>query len=441
MPKIEKIFLVSGALLILSAVACNEWIFAALIRLYGATLSPSEIISIRLFGLSLLIIGICMIRYRKSRISANIFLSLCSVSLVLLATESYLRLFNPQIARDNGHDGLFEYHSAFGWQFIPNKTGVFSLIGEDDSKIVINSAGMRDREYTLIKPNGKKRIVVMGDSMVSGLEVKQGEVFTEVMEDSLLTDVEALNFGVNGYGPVQEYFLLRDRAFKYNPDIVIMVVGIRNDFDDVTGIFDWDWGYQRPRMSFQRNQEVVFNNVPVPQPKIRNFIMFLKDKLPFLRLHLIKYVQERLYDKYSTEYMPSEIRLCRKECAAETKKAYDYMEAIIKKASSLCREKGIEFVVVLAPSIAQVYDEKYWFKIAKSYGIDNNMYDLYLPNKKLTRMCEESGIRFLDLTGAFKSYAVSGEESYYHQGPHWNRTGHFVAAKEIAGYLHKDKLL
>ena len=54
---------------------------------------------------------------------------------------------------------------------IPGKTGVYVSKHEFKTMISINSAGMRDIEYSLAKPAGKKRIVILGDSFVSSMGV------------------------------------------------------------------------------------------------------------------------------------------------------------------------------------------------------------------------------------------------------------------------------
>ncbi|MBT6157697.1 MAG: hypothetical protein HOL01_22490 [Planctomycetaceae bacterium] len=56
-----------------------------------------------------------------------------------------------------GHRYL--YDSELGWRNIPNwkaKT--------NGKKLTINSRGLRDREYTYVKPSGVRRILVLGDS-------------------------------------------------------------------------------------------------------------------------------------------------------------------------------------------------------------------------------------------------------------------------------------
>ena len=434
--KKEKTLIVIGLLLIGFGILSNEWIIAALFSPDGL-ISSKERMIIWVFDLLLIGFGTSTILYRNSNIMINIYISLCSLLFMFIVTELYFSLFNPQYTENSEHDGLFEYHSTFGWQFIPHTSGRMVLPYEHETNVIINSVGMRDREYNLTKPKRSKRIVVIGDSFTSGLSVDDNEVFTEVMEDSLLSNIEVLNFGVNGFGPTQEFLILKDKGLEYNPDIVVMVIYIRNDFDDIIGTFNWIKGYQRPRAILNNDGEITFENIPVPPP----IIVESRVVVPLPTLHSIQFIKRRLIDKYNIVQMPPEVRLGKKQYSAEITMAYDLMKSIIESTYSLCRENGAEFVVVIAPTIVQVYEEKYWTEIKQLYNIDDNLYDLYLPNKELKRMCLDQGINVLDLTPILKSYAILGSDLYYSRNKHWNAIGHSIVAREIVEYLIDNNLL
>jgi lysophospholipase L1-like esterase len=93
----------------------------------------------------------------------------------------------------------------------------------------INSHGLRDREYSLEKPSGVYRIVMLGDSTTVGWGVPAEQTVAKVLEQRLNQNngssrkrFEVLNAGVGNYGTVQEYthYLTYDRAF--HPDLVIL---------------------------------------------------------------------------------------------------------------------------------------------------------------------------------------------------------------------------
>ncbi len=94
-----------------------------------------------------------------------------------------------------------------------------------------NSHGQWDVERAYEKPQGTKRILVLGDSVVLGADVFDfRNTMTGVLE-RLYDDpqVEVLNFGVTGYCTRAEMELLKTKGLKYQPDIVVLVF-VENDY-------------------------------------------------------------------------------------------------------------------------------------------------------------------------------------------------------------------
>jgi lysophospholipase L1-like esterase len=100
---------------------------------------------------------------------------------------------------------------------------------------VINRYGMRDREYSLQKPEGTLRICCIGDSISLGWGVSQEDGFPEVMEELLdqpgQKPVEVLNFGVVGYNIEQIVESLRSKALRFDPDVVVYAFCLNDPLD------------------------------------------------------------------------------------------------------------------------------------------------------------------------------------------------------------------
>jgi len=112
----------------------------------------------------------------------------------------------------------------------PNSRGF--LMGVD---VQINSQGLRDDEYSLTKPAGVYRIMLLGDSTTFGWGVPLNETTAKILERNLnakhlpgYDHVEVLNAGVGNYDTVQEvtYYETRGRAF--HPDLVVLVYFIND---------------------------------------------------------------------------------------------------------------------------------------------------------------------------------------------------------------------
>ncbi len=96
--------------------------------------------------------------------------------------------------------------------------------------LTTNSFAMRDREYTLAKPPGTFRAALLGSSHVMGSGVDDAHTLDALLEARLAAErpggyenYEVLNFGVEGYTPPQQIDVLRDRALRFAPDVVIYV--------------------------------------------------------------------------------------------------------------------------------------------------------------------------------------------------------------------------
>ena len=92
----------------------------------------------------------------------------------------------------------------------------------------VNSDGFRGRDYSVDKPKGVYRIVVLGDSFTEGPGVNDNETFSYYLEQMLNAlnisgkKFEVLNLGVGGYNTLQEVERLRVKGLKYNPNLVII---------------------------------------------------------------------------------------------------------------------------------------------------------------------------------------------------------------------------
>lgn len=93
-------------------------------------------------------------------------------------------------------------------------------------RVTTSSAGFRDREYRRVKPPGVRRIVGIGDSVMFGWGVADGEDYLALLEERLQRDgrdrFEVINTAVPGYNGVMEVGALQRKGLEYEPDLVVM---------------------------------------------------------------------------------------------------------------------------------------------------------------------------------------------------------------------------
>jgi len=106
------------------------------------------------------------------------------------------------------------------------------LMGQD---VQINSQGLRDNEYSLAKPPGVYRILLLGDSTTFGWGVSMTETAAKILERELNAEhvpgyqrFEVINAGVGNYDTVQEMTCYKTRGRDFHPDMVILAYFIND---------------------------------------------------------------------------------------------------------------------------------------------------------------------------------------------------------------------
>jgi lysophospholipase L1-like esterase len=148
---------------------------------------------------------------------------LVSVLVGLVLAEVVLRLqFDEQRDRDRRSGHVRSDNPRLIYEPRPNAGRQFpgSLI-----PFRTNSAGFRDDEFAMPKPEGTYRIAVVGDSVTVGWEVAREHTYPQLME-AILNDagnrVDVMNLGVTGYNSIQEVEMLRVNGLVFVPDLAIV---------------------------------------------------------------------------------------------------------------------------------------------------------------------------------------------------------------------------
>ncbi len=93
-----------------------------------------------------------------------------------------------------------------------------------------NSHGLRDREYTIAKPEGVYRIALLGSSMDMGWGVGTDDTYENKLEDWLNAHAakrgiarrfEVVNFAMAAYSPLHRLESFHSKALAYKPDLVV----------------------------------------------------------------------------------------------------------------------------------------------------------------------------------------------------------------------------
>jgi lysophospholipase L1-like esterase len=105
-----------------------------------------------------------------------------------------------------------------------------------------NSLGFRGKDPETPKNPNKTRILLLGDSVVTGIWIADPNELLHIKIQTLLNKTqlpsEVLNFGVPGYTTAQEVAILEDRGLNLQPEIVIIAYCLNDSQIDNGGILD-----------------------------------------------------------------------------------------------------------------------------------------------------------------------------------------------------------
>lgn len=309
---------------------------------------------------------------------AKIGLAVFSSALALAAAELYLRLNSPWYVYNGMRSVVQQTHSE------PNSDPQLAYLPkvnlkrrfknkEFDTEVEINSARMRDKEYPLKVPQGRKRIISIGDSFVFGWGVESAQTVSKLLESRHLKNVEVLNMGVSGYCDSQALRRLETGGLAFSPDLVLFFVSgplskCGDDYQFVEGELYWK-GFD-------------------PRSLKHRISRFLRKKI---------YVYAAVRDA---------LNLLIERMEPEGPKPDDSPE-LLARLEGLGVRNRFRPVIVFFP-------------------LKN---DLSGPPPYLESYCAARDWGFVDLTPALDKSA------YFELDDHWNRDGHAAAARAISKYL------
>jgi len=343
-----------------------------------------------------------MKKERKKQLKINLLLLLLSVVVSFLIFEIIFRTIDfadlpiyenaTWLDNDGGH--MLSKNDKLVWELYPNK-------GD------INSHGMRDYEYELIKPNNTLRIAVLGDSITMGAFIEKEDTYENVLERILnenndkkkYSKIEVLNFGVTGYNVFQYEEVLRTKALNFNPDIIIIGFSA-NDFIYTPISLKKDKETLLIINYFQ--EDLLLNN------KV-SWFMFRHSK--FFRF-IYKKLSETLIFKDWNPETPIHLYLLR------------YREEGFKSLiniKEITNQNNIKLILVNLP-----------YFIDNNYNVAPQSSIIY---EEVQNFCKKNNIIYMGFLEVFKRYNLN--EIYSVPNIHPNKEGHQIIGTELYKLFHK----
>ncbi len=166
-----------------------------------------------------------------------------------------------------------EHDPSIGYRYRPGASMTLPRPDGDHYHIRVNTQGIRsNREFAPEVPPGKKRLVVVGDSVAAGQYCTNEERFTERLEASC-DNLEVMNLALEGSGTDQQLLLFQRMAERFDLDMLMLcpyVENIRRNLFDYRVATEASTGrcVLTPKPRFElRDNRLVLRNVPVPDKR------------------------------------------------------------------------------------------------------------------------------------------------------------------------------
>jgi lysophospholipase L1-like esterase len=279
-----------------------------------------------------------------------------------------------------------------------------------------NSLGIRS-ETMSTKRAGARRILAIGDSFTLGMQVADGETFSDLLSEKLGPEIQVFNAGVPGYGTEQATELMRRLVPEVEADAVLLTVYTGNDFRD-----NRNW-VQAPGMPTEPP--------PVQAPPSRpprwtvgiakysriasNILMFsaLKNQESDFRL-----------EEYKDEILPFADMDHLNQLKPPTRTA-------MKRFLSTCFEVQVKCGVAIIPPAFVVHPERVE-RTFTAFGLDPAKAQLDAPQKAMRRIVPKE-VAVIDLTEALQLMVAN--QPYLTFDPHFSAAGHAIAAEALAPFI------
>jgi hypothetical protein len=383
---------------------------------------------------------------------ARLIALLVSTLLALLVAEVALRIAGVS------HPNFYGPDPERGWALRPGAEGRWRK--EGDALVRINRDGLRDDDHPVPKPAGELRIAVLGDSCAEALQVPADKTFWALLEKELARcpvvggrSIEALNFGVSGYGTAQELLTLRHQVWKYEPDLVLLAFYAGNDVRNNWRPLELDPArpYLVPQPDGSLTLDASFRDTEGYRLRQTAAARLVYRAFDHSRLLQLGKQAKSAVDGWIGAWRASQVEtrpagpelglddaVYAPPADPEWNGAWGTTEAILRAARDEAAARRTPFAAVSLTTGMQVHpDPAVRRGFMERLGIDT----LFYPDERLAAFGKREGIPVLPLAPALQKVAER-EKVFLHgfantapgEG-HWNERGHAAAAREMAGWV------
>ena len=338
------------------------------------------------------------------------------------------------------------YDAARGWGLRPNTAGYYRREGA--AYVEINSDGFRGPEFVKPKSPGTVRIAIIGDSYTEAIQVPYEDTFASVAARKLAQcpllkgrRVEALNFGVDGYGTTQELVTLREKVWAYQPDIVLLAIFLGNDVRNNS--VSLEPNLCRP-FYIERDGKFIPTG---PFQSSNSFRLWCMTRFDYRKSGLLSLVGGawtilRSHNRQPTAELPVErainYNIYKPPTDAAWRNAWQITDDLVAETHREAARHGAAFLTVTLDTGIQVWPDP---RVRDNFMKHLDVSDLFYPDRRIAALGERDGFDVLTLAEPLYRYAEA-HHAFLHGFAnskigfgHWNAEGHRVAGELIGERL------
>lgn len=315
-----------------------------------------------------------------------------------------------------------------------------------------NSKGFRGKE---LKKNPDYRVVVYGDSNVQARFSTLDNTFpvqlaTNLNKTTNSSEIEVINAGVVGAGPDQYYLRMVKELPELKPQMVIFHITGDNDFGDLVRnrLFELDESRSLKETRFEKKPDSLLLDPNQKEPWLNSLLLWKainklstklkkpsKKELIEMYLKIVeaemliyKEKKQKSFSQFEDHY-DFDLALFPEKESSKIKKGL--MRGILELAKNEALENGVDFIVVMQPSIVDM---------TKNANLTYEDFTNFSEYKRtnitdvLSSICVELEIPYVNL---FPVFLENDPDKLYLKmnDDHWNDAGQHVAGKEVADFV------
>lgn len=304
-------------------------------------------------------------------------------------------------------------------------------------RLRFNALGFRGPDALRALPAQRRRVAVLGDSMVAALAVEEEETMVARLAAALTErddePWDALNFGVSASSPGQALVLHREIVSAYRSDVVVLAFFVGNDLSDSSKELD-----AYPRIYFElEDGELVEHGLSAGRSSSsawlnRNSRFYVWQK---------RTINGALHATWEhTATLPPGWWIYSNDPPPPVVRAWEVLARVFAAFREQVEATGARFVVAVLPTGRQIYPDRFEAVTAFEGAAD---FTRDAADARIAATCERAKTQCVFLRPAFEAAArgldaEATEEDdllFFHGTGHFTPRGHALAADVLAPAL------